>query len=269
MNVRERHFQNLARRRERRRVSRLHDRMSPKAWSCSTRSISIQADAGERPGLPLELQGRQVRFVFGRSERHAEADVHDADERSAARQADHDRADEGVSGAQGFDHGCVVEFSGEEKDQDIQAAPAGCAGRHLANAAGRHRSRAGISEMHRMFSLPGCLPRPARSSEARRIHRAALSDLHRRARRCIRSIPRIGSRNCERRTGIGYCNITKCCTKVCPENIQITDNGIIPLKERVVDEFYDPLRLDLGEVERAIKIERLRLSSDSLPVSTI
>jgi len=42
--------------------------------------------------------------------------------------------------------------------------------------------------------------------------------------------------------GIGYCNITKCCTKVCPENITITDNAIIPLKERLVDEFYDPLR---------------------------
>ena len=41
--------------------------------------------------------------------------------------------------------------------------------------------------------------------------------------------------------GIGYCNITKCCTKVCPEDITITDNAIIPLKERVVDEFYDPL----------------------------
>jgi succinate dehydrogenase iron-sulfur subunit len=41
--------------------------------------------------------------------------------------------------------------------------------------------------------------------------------------------------------GIGYCNITKCCTKVCPENITITDNAIIPLKERVVDEMYDPL----------------------------
>jgi succinate dehydrogenase / fumarate reductase iron-sulfur subunit len=40
--------------------------------------------------------------------------------------------------------------------------------------------------------------------------------------------------------GIGLCNITKCCTKVCPESIQITDNGIIPLKERVVDKFYDP-----------------------------
>ena len=42
--------------------------------------------------------------------------------------------------------------------------------------------------------------------------------------------------------GIGYCNITKCCTRVCPEEINITDNAIIPLKERVVDEMYDPLR---------------------------
>ena len=41
--------------------------------------------------------------------------------------------------------------------------------------------------------------------------------------------------------GIGYCNITKCCTNVCPESIAITDNAIIPLKERVADRFYDPL----------------------------
>ena len=43
--------------------------------------------------------------------------------------------------------------------------------------------------------------------------------------------------------GIGYCNITKCCTEVCPEDIHITDNAIIPLKERVVDRFFDPVRL--------------------------
>jgi succinate dehydrogenase / fumarate reductase iron-sulfur subunit len=43
--------------------------------------------------------------------------------------------------------------------------------------------------------------------------------------------------------GIGYCNITKCCTEVCPESIHITDNAIIPLKERVVDDFYDPVRM--------------------------
>jgi len=42
--------------------------------------------------------------------------------------------------------------------------------------------------------------------------------------------------------GIGYCNITKCCTVVCPEHITITDNAIIPLKERVADRFYDPLK---------------------------
>ena len=42
--------------------------------------------------------------------------------------------------------------------------------------------------------------------------------------------------------GIGYCNITKCCTEVCPESIHITDNAIIPLKERVVDEYYDPIK---------------------------
>jgi succinate dehydrogenase / fumarate reductase iron-sulfur subunit len=41
--------------------------------------------------------------------------------------------------------------------------------------------------------------------------------------------------------GLGYCNITKCCTEVCPEHIHITDNAIIPLKERVVDEFFDPI----------------------------
>jgi len=52
------------------------------------------------------------------------------------------------------------------------------------------------------------------------------------------------------RDSIGYCNITKCCTTVCPEHIRITDNAIIPLRERVVDEYYDPVvklvRLALG-----------------------
>ncbi|HCU49156.1 MAG TPA: succinate dehydrogenase/fumarate reductase iron-sulfur subunit [Micromonosporaceae bacterium] len=41
--------------------------------------------------------------------------------------------------------------------------------------------------------------------------------------------------------GLGYCNITKCCTEVCPEHIKITDNAIVPMKERVVDRRYDPI----------------------------
>jgi succinate dehydrogenase / fumarate reductase iron-sulfur subunit len=42
--------------------------------------------------------------------------------------------------------------------------------------------------------------------------------------------------------GVGLCNVTHCCSDVCPEDIEITDNAIIPQKERVVDEYYDPLR---------------------------
>jgi succinate dehydrogenase / fumarate reductase, iron-sulfur subunit len=55
-----------------------------------------------------------------------------------------------------------------------------------------------------------------------------------------------------RANGIGYCNITKCCTRVCPESITITDNAIIPLKERVVDGFFDPLSILL----RAFRSEK-------------
>ncbi len=48
--------------------------------------------------------------------------------------------------------------------------------------------------------------------------------------------------------GLGLCNITKCCTEVCPEHIKITDNAIIPLKERVVSEYYDPVAWLLRKV---------------------
>jgi succinate dehydrogenase / fumarate reductase, iron-sulfur subunit len=50
--------------------------------------------------------------------------------------------------------------------------------------------------------------------------------------------------------GVGMCNITKCCTEVCPEGIKITDNAIIPLKERVVDSRYDPVVWLAGKLRR-------------------
>ena len=63
----------------------------------------------------------------------------------------------------------------------------------------------------------------------------------------------------QKEQGLGKCNITKCCTEVCPEHIKITDNAIIPLKERVVDAQYDPVawlgrkirRRTKGTVEQA------------------
>jgi len=51
--------------------------------------------------------------------------------------------------------------------------------------------------------------------------------------------------------GIGLCNITKCCSEVCPEGIHITDNAIIPLKERVVDRSYDPLAMLVRRIAKA------------------
>jgi succinate dehydrogenase / fumarate reductase iron-sulfur subunit len=48
------------------------------------------------------------------------------------------------------------------------------------------------------------------------------------------------------RAGIASCNVTKCCTEVCPEGIRITDNAIIPMKERVADRRHDPLARALG-----------------------
>jgi succinate dehydrogenase / fumarate reductase iron-sulfur subunit len=56
--------------------------------------------------------------------------------------------------------------------------------------------------------------------------------------------------------GSGMCNITKCCTEVCPENIRITDNAIIPLKERVVDRYYDPVRWLVRRFTRGRDVRR-------------
>jgi succinate dehydrogenase iron-sulfur subunit len=52
--------------------------------------------------------------------------------------------------------------------------------------------------------------------------------------------------------GLSFCNITKCCSDVCPEGIRITDNAIIPLKERIVDRRYDPLASLARTLKRAI-----------------
>lgn len=56
--------------------------------------------------------------------------------------------------------------------------------------------------------------------------------------------------------GIGFCNITKCCTEVCPEKITITDNAIIPLKERVVDRYYDPLTWLIRKIRGIFKLRK-------------
>ena len=96
--------------------------------------------------------------------------------------------------------------------------------------------------MHRVLPVPGRLPRAARSPRCTTSSSVRASSSTPRRSRCIRSTRRTACPSCKERTGSAICNITKCCTKVCPEHITITDNAIIPLKERVVDRFYDPVR---------------------------
>jgi len=61
--------------------------------------------------------------------------------------------------------------------------------------------------------------------------------------------------------GVGFCNITKCCTEVCPEHIHITDNAIIPLKERVVDDYFDPVAGLLRKIGVIKRENKLRMSA--------
>ncbi len=73
----------------------------------------------------------------------------------------------------------------------------------------------------------------------RYLMRVAELDMHPLDAAAEQGIDRVAAAQDEH--GLGYCNITKCCTEVCPEHIKITDNALIPLKERVVGRRYDPL----------------------------
>jgi len=185
----------------------------------------------------MELQSGEVRLVLGGSERDAEAHVHDAHERSAVGQTGDDRTDESFPDHEGFDHRYfrvkkkIKKFKPRPPD-----APDGTWRMQQHDIDRVQEFRKCIEcflcqdvchvlrdhQMHDKFIGPRFL-----------IHVAAL-EMH-----PLDTEDRIEELRSAQ--GIGYCNITKCCTKVCPESIEITDNGIIPLKERVVDDFYDPL----------------------------
>ena len=130
--------------------------------------------AGQRSGGALELQGGQVRVVLGGNQRQAAADVHDAAESAAiSTQPVTIEPMQHFPARQGSGDRRLLELPGQEEDQEVQAAQAGRPRRHLAHAAGRRRPRAGIPQVHRVFPVPGRVPRAARPSHARRVHRAA------------------------------------------------------------------------------------------------
>ena len=214
--------------------------------------------AGARPGVPLELQGGQVRLVLGGDQRQAAADVHDAGSNTLA-------LDEPVTvepmRAFPLIKDLVTDVSWNFRGQEAASrsssrarptrptAPGGW--RSATSIACRSSASASSASCARTSATCCAITTSTRSSSAR-----ASSSTPRRSR-CTRSTPAIGCRDLKDKHGIGYCNITKCCTKVCPEHIHITDNAIIPLKERVVDRFYDPvtrlLRMITGMTSRAYR----------------
>jgi succinate dehydrogenase / fumarate reductase iron-sulfur subunit len=102
------------------------------------------------------------------------------------------------------------------------------------------RSSAGVPQVHRVLPVPGRLPRAARPPQARRVHRPALPRL----RRGARDAPARRADRCRRCKDAARHRLLQhhqVLHEGLPEHITITDNAIIPLKERVVDRFYDPL----------------------------
>ena len=142
---------------------------------------------------------------------------------------------------QGSGHRRVVEFPGEEEHQALQAEAARRGRRHLADDAGRRRARAGVPEVHRVFSVPGRLPRAARASDVRRVRRAAASRLRGRAGDASARHREPRPRSEARRTASATATSRNAAPRSVPESITITDNAIIPLKERVIDQLYDPV----------------------------
>ena len=92
-------------------------------------------------------------------------------------------------------------------------------------------------KMHRMFPLSGCLPRNTRHKldyiGPGFMVKVASFDMH-----PMDDVNR--SNFLKNVAGLGYCNVNKCCQEICPEHIIITDDSIIPEKERVIDRYYDP-----------------------------
>ena len=176
--------------------------------------------------------------VNGKSAAH----VHDADEHLRGRRADHRHADAHVPGHQGPRHRRLLQLRGREED------PA---------AASRGRRKA-TDGHHRMFQedidrgqeFRKCIEcflcqnvcHVIRDHEENKPNFAGPRFFIRLAELEMHPLDTDGPpRHSQDELGLGYCNITKCCTEVCPEHIKITDNGIIPLKERVVDVKYDPI----------------------------
>ena len=232
-------MQGLARRRERRRVRRLHARAQA-GRGRPRRRPPHPGDPGARSRVPLELQGGQVRLVLRGDQRQAPPHVHDADGRPSRGRAGHRHADAVLPDHPRPRHRRLVQL------RDGQAGP-GASARAPEPDGGYRMQQIDVERGQEFRKCIECflcqdVCHVIRDHEENKAHFAGPRFFIRYAELEMHPLDTIDRRQLVREEmGLGICNITKCCTEVCPEHIHITDNAIIPLKERVVDVDYDPV----------------------------
>ncbi len=122
----------------------------------------------------------------GRGQRQAATDVHDRMDEFNLGEPVTDRADEELSRDQRSGHRRVVELSREAQRSSRSRHGRPMRRRHMAHGPGRSRSRAGISQVHRVFSVPECMPCAARASDVRAVSAARVTSCTPPGWRCIR-----------------------------------------------------------------------------------
>ena len=191
-------------------------------WNCKAAKCgSCSAEVNGRPSLTCKT--RLSDFDAGRD--------------------DHGRADAGVPAHPGPRHRRLLELRGQPADPAVHAA-----GRRARRRTWRWQQE----DIERVQEFRKCIEcflcqdvcHVLRNHETeqpfmgpRFLVRVAGLEMH------PMDTARPAARYLKDEGGVGFCNITKCCTEVCPEHIKITDNAIIPLKERVADEYYDPIQM--------------------------
>ena len=231
-------FERLARRRERRRASSTTRSRPTRAWSSSTRST--RSSARRRRTSPCAGTARRPSAARAapRSTASRALMCKTRLDHLPAGRADHRRADERVPDHPRPRHRRLVELRGQQEDPAVHAAARTPTWRWQQEDVDR------VQEFRKCIECFLCqdVCHVLRDHELQdRATSGRASSSGSRASRCTRSTTPTAATSSRTTAGIGLCNITKCCTEVCPEGIHITDNAIIPLKERVVDRLYDPL----------------------------
>ena len=201
----------------------------------------VQATQAGDLAVPLELQGRQVRLVQRRDQRQAAADVPDAGWATSRRtRSSPSRRCAPSRSSATWSPTCpsttrrpaqIPHFTPQPREED---------GTYRMQQIDVERSQ----EFRKCIECFLCqdVCHVIRDHEDNKEAFAGPRFLMRIAELDMHPLDTVDRKEfAQQEAGLGMCNITKCCTEVCPEGIHITDNALIPMKERVVDRKYDPV----------------------------